>query len=80
MIVYHVTSLKKLNKYIESGMILPPVRAWEDIEQAERMSISTGRKIILRLRFPDNAEKLFKEASDDALDKYKQFKRQEEEQ
>ena len=44
MIVYHVTSLKKLNKYIESGMILPPVRAWEDIEQAERMSISTGRK------------------------------------
>lgn len=58
MIVYHVTSLKKLNKYIESGMILPPVRAWEDIEQAERMSISTGRKIILRLRFPDNAEKL----------------------
>ena len=58
MIVYHVTSLKKLNKYIESGMVLPPVRAWEDIEQAERMSISTGRKIILRLRFPDNAEKL----------------------
>lgn len=58
MIVYHVTSLKKLNKYIESGMILPLVRAWEDIEQAERMSISTGRKIILRLRFPDNAEKL----------------------
>lgn len=58
MIVYHVTSLKKLNKYIESGMILPPVRAWEDIEQAERMSISTGRKIILRLHFPDNAEKL----------------------
>lgn len=58
MIVYHVTSLKKLNKYIESGMILPPVRAWEDIEQAERMSISNGRKIILRLHFPDNAEKL----------------------
>ena len=37
---------------------LPPVRAWENIEQAERMSKSTGRKIILRLRFPDNAEKL----------------------
>ena len=58
MIVYHVTSLKKLNKYIENGKILPPVRAWEDIEQAERMSISTGRRIILRLRFLDNAEKL----------------------
>ena len=58
MIVYHVTSLKKLNKYIEKGEIRPPVRAWETIEQAERMSISTGRRIILRLRFPDNAERL----------------------
>ena len=58
MIVYHVTSLKKLSKYIENGEIRPPVRAWETIEQAERMSISTGRLIILRLRFPDNAEKL----------------------
>ena len=58
MTVYHVTSLKKLNKYLVNGKILPPVRAWESIEQAERMSKSTGRKIILRLRFPDNAEKL----------------------
>ena len=57
MTVYHVTSLKKLNKYLANGKILP-VRAWENIEQAERMSKSTGRKIILRLRFPDNAEKL----------------------
>jgi hypothetical protein len=58
MIVYHVTTLKKLNKYIANGKILPPVRAWENMEHAERMSKSTGRKIILRLRFPDNAEKL----------------------
>lgn len=58
MTVYHVTSLKKLNKYLTTGAILPPVRAWENIEQAERMSKSTGRKIILRLRFPDNAKKL----------------------
>lgn len=58
MIVYHVTSLKKLNKYLSSGQINPPVRAWENIEQAERMSISTGRRIILRLKFPDNAPKL----------------------
>lgn len=58
MTVYHVTSLKKLNRYLKTGAILPPVRAWENIEQAERMSKSTGRKIILRLRFPDNAEKL----------------------
>ena len=58
MIVYHVTSLKKLNKYLKAGQINPPVRAWEVIEQAERMSKSTGRRIILRLKFPNNAEKL----------------------
>jgi hypothetical protein len=37
---------------------MPPVRAWENIHQAQRMSISTGRRIILRLKFPDSAEKL----------------------
>ncbi len=58
MIVYHVISLKKFNRYIKCGKILPPVRAWENIEQAERFSIQTGRRIILRLKFPDNVEKL----------------------
>ena len=58
MIVWHVCSAKKLSKYLKAGKITPPVRAWENIEQAQRMSISTGRRIILRLRFPDNAEKL----------------------
>lgn len=58
MIVYHVTTHKKLQRYLKAGHIRPPVRAWETIEQAERMSLSTGRKIILRLRFPDNAGKL----------------------
>lgn len=58
MIVWHVTSLKKLAKYLKSGQINPPVRAWETIEQAERMSKSSGRRIILRLKFPDNAPKL----------------------
>ena len=37
---------------------MPPVRAWENMEQAVRMSKSTGRQVILRLRFPDNADKL----------------------
>lgn len=55
MIVYHVTTYKKLQKYLKSGGITPPVRAWDNIAQAERMSKSTGRKIILRLRFPNNA-------------------------
>jgi len=58
MIVYHVTTHKKLQKYLKSGGITPPVRAWENIAQAERMSKSTGRKIILRLHFPNNAAKL----------------------
>lgn len=58
MIVYHVTSYKKLMKYIQTGFILPPVRAWINIQQAERMSISTARRIILRLKFPNNVEKL----------------------
>lgn len=58
MIVYHVTTYKKLCKYYKSGCINAPVRAWENIQQAERMSKSTGRRIILRLRFPNNAPKL----------------------
>ena len=58
MIVWHVCTLKKLKKYQQTGYIQAPVRAWETIEQAQRMSISTGRRIILRLRFPDNAPKL----------------------
>ena len=58
MIVYHVTTMKKLKKYEQSGRIQAPVRAWETLSQAERMSLSTGRRIILRLRFPDNAPKL----------------------
>ena len=58
MIVYHCCSLKKLQKYLANGGIKPPVRAWENLEQAQRMSVSTGRKIILRLKFPDSAPKL----------------------
>lgn len=49
MTVYHVTTLKKLNKYLSTGYIKPPVRAWENIEQAERMSKSTGRKNNLKI-------------------------------
>ena len=58
MIVYHVCSSKKLKKYEKSGKIFAPVRAWENIQQAERMSLSTGRRVILRLKFPDTAQKL----------------------
>ena len=59
MIVYHVTSKKKLLKYINSGGIKEPVRVWKTIEEAERFSKQTDRKIILRLKFPNNVEQLY---------------------
>ena len=58
MIVWHVCSKNKLVLYRQAGGILPPVRAWETVAQAARMSLSTGRRIILRLKFPDNTAKL----------------------
>ena len=58
MIVWHVTTAKKLKRYKDSGGILPPVRAWESLSAAERFSKQTGRKIIVRLKFPNTAERL----------------------
>jgi len=58
MMVYHVTTRKKFIKYMQSGCIKHPVRAWESIEEAERFSISTGRRLILKLNFPHDAERL----------------------
>jgi hypothetical protein len=50
MKLYHVTNPKKYEKYKRTGFIKFPVRAWINIQQAERMSVSTGRSIILRLK------------------------------
>lgn len=50
MILWHVASKKKLLKYIAQGKILAPVRAWKKIESAQRFSVQTGRRIILRLK------------------------------
>jgi len=50
--------IKKLKKYEQCGHIKAPVRAWADIYEAIRFSCSTGRPIILRLNFPNNAEVL----------------------
>ena len=58
MKVYHVTSMKKLLKYKSEGVIKPPVRAWADVYEAIRFSVQTGRPIILRLNFPNDAEVL----------------------
>ncbi len=58
MIVYHVCSIKKFRKYLLTGYIKAPVRAWIDIKEAERFSKQTGRQIILRLKFPRNKIKI----------------------
>ena len=58
MIVYHVTTLKKLKRYLANGAIMPPVRAWENEHWASVFSKQTGRQIILRLKFPDDAPRL----------------------
>ena len=57
VVVWHVTTWKKLNRYVQNGCILPPVRAWIDIREAERFSKQTGRTIILRLKFPEDRMK-----------------------
>lgn len=48
--VYHVTTKKKIQKYQKIGRILPPVRAWKNIESALDFSFRTGRTIILRIK------------------------------
>jgi hypothetical protein len=58
VIVYHVTSARKLARYKKAGYITPPVRAWRTIAAAERFSLATGRQVIMRLRFPDDANTL----------------------
>ena len=49
-----------------------PSMAYEDFLDGE------NRYAALKITFPENAEKLFKEASDDAIARYENFKRQEE--
>jgi hypothetical protein len=58
MIVYHVYGATKLSRYAKCGHIKPPVRAWDNIGAAERFSKQTGKPIIPRLKFPDDAPTL----------------------
>jgi len=58
LIVYHVISITKFMRCLKQGFLPFPVHAWENIEEAERFSKQTGRAMILRLRFPHNAQKL----------------------
>ncbi len=58
VIVFHVTTAKKLGKYLACGHIKAPVRAWKSMEAAVRFSNQTGRRIILRLKVPAGSETL----------------------
>ena len=58
MRVYHVCGISKFKRYLATGRILKPVRAWRSIFSAEEFSQSTGRQIILCLKFPQDAKKL----------------------
>lgn len=59
-VVYHVISFKKSQRYLSTGVIKPPVRAWLTPEAAAQFSKQTGRVIILRLKFPVKDMKLLK--------------------
>ena len=58
MIVWHVLGANKLQRCLRTGFLPSPVRAWKDIKEAERFSKQTGRQIILRLKFPEDAKQL----------------------
>jgi hypothetical protein len=49
VVLFHVTNPKLLNKYIASGHIDGPVRAWRSLEGALRFSKQTDRFVILRI-------------------------------
>ena len=49
MIGYHVTTPKKLDRYNNTGAILPPVRFWPNELTAKRWAKRTGRTIIVKI-------------------------------
>jgi hypothetical protein len=58
MIVYHVIGITDFMDSVQRGCLTKPVRAWININEAERFSIQTGRSMILRLKFPMDTPKL----------------------
>jgi len=53
-VVYHVTDIELFAKYVQTGIITPPVRAWIDIDSALEFAQQTERNVILIL--PRRAE------------------------
>lgn len=46
---YHVTTIRKFERYMNTGSIMPLVRAWDDFNHAYDFMIRTGRNIIIVL-------------------------------
>lgn len=57
IILYHVTTPKKVRKYRKTGSILSPVRGFTTLIAAMAWAIKTGRSVILEFK-ADNPYKL----------------------
>jgi hypothetical protein len=51
MVGYHVTTFKRMNRYRQTGGILPPVRFWPNLYLARQWQERTGRLVILKIQF-----------------------------
>jgi hypothetical protein len=49
MVGYHVTTRKKVARYVSTGCILEPVRFWSNRESAVAWMKKTGRDVILAI-------------------------------
>jgi len=50
--VYHATTRKKIKKYEETGVILPPVRYWTTKYSAMKWMKRVGRNILIGFQEP----------------------------
>ena len=51
---YHVTTTKKLQRYIQTGAILPPVRFWPNMMTALKWARRTGGNLILEIQYRES--------------------------
>lgn len=54
MIVWHPCNYDKLRKYKKSGVVTPPIIAWDRIEDAMNFGKHRGKHCIIRMHFPNN--------------------------
>jgi len=52
MTLWHATTPKKLERYQQTGGILPPVRGWAFESSARAWAKRTNRTVVLRIEVP----------------------------